>query len=131
MPDQLPNVLVVDDDQSIVELAVEALNRFGLHRPNHSGGAIGLNATPSLQVLCPTFASKQARGRISFDVSCGNGPAKVVFMTGGYDNISSAAVDPVLRKPFDLIRLRKTIDGIYNRAELHLRKSKASDDGAI
>jgi CheY-like chemotaxis protein len=130
--DESPTVLVVDDDVSIQKLAVTALNHLG-----HV--AVGctdiprateiINKTPSLRVLLSDICLESGTGpdlvrRVRVD----RPELKVVFMTGGYSNVSFRRTDPVLRKPFTIEHLQQTIETVLNRRGTEFEQFPRSEE---
>jgi len=121
MSEQSPVVLVVDDDVLVQKLTVTALNYAG-----HS--AVGctdirraieiINTTPSLRVLLSDICLESGTGpELVRQVRAARPELKVVFMTGGYSNVSFRRTDPVLHKPFTIQHLQQIIEMALNERE--------------
>jgi two-component system cell cycle sensor histidine kinase/response regulator CckA len=121
MTDQPPIVLVVDDDVMIQNLTVTALNHVG-----HA--AVGctdiqrateiVNTTPSLRVLLSDICLESGTGpELVRQVRAARPEMKVIFMTGGYSNVSFRRTDPVLYKPFTIKHLQQIIEMVLNDRE--------------
>jgi len=118
MSDQSPIVLVVDDDVLLQKLTVTALNHVG-----HA--AVGctdirrateiVNTTPSLRVVLSDICLESGTGpELVRQVRAARPELKVVFMTGGYSNVSFRRTDPVLHKPFTIQHLQQIIEMALN-----------------
>src|SRR5256885_1584886 len=105
MSNQLPNVLVVDDDHVMRDCAVAAVNGLGfvaVGRSDADSAMETVNTTPSLQILISDICLESGTGPDLVRRVLGKRPElKVVFMTGGYVNVSFRRTDPVLEKPFN------------------------------
>src|SRR5881398_1414419 len=121
MADPCPIVLVVDDDVLMQKLTVTALNYVG-----HA--AVGctdierateiVKTTPSLRVLLSDICLETGTGpELVRQVRAARPELKVVFMTGGYSNVSFRRTDPVLHKPFTIQHLRQIIETVLNQRE--------------
>jgi len=121
MSDQSPIVLVVDDDVLMQNLTVTALNHVG-----HA--AVGctdierateiVKTTPSLRVLLSDICLESGTGpELVRQVRAARPELKVVFMTGGYSNVSFRRTDPVLHKPFTIQHLQQMIEMVLNESE--------------
>jgi DNA-binding NtrC family response regulator len=113
-----PNILVVDDDSSMLEFALAALDRLGYVAVGRSDPESALDvvkSTPSLQVLLSDICLGPMTGPELIRQALRDRPElKVVFMSGGFDNVSFRRTDPVLDKPFRLDRLQKALDSVLN-----------------
>jgi two-component system cell cycle sensor histidine kinase/response regulator CckA len=118
MTSQLPTVLVIDDDELIVDLTVQTLNKLGfpaVGRVDADGAMEVSKAMPSLRVL---LSDVRLRGGTGPDlvrrVLRERPELKVVFMSGGFHNIPFRRTDPVVDKPFDQQSLRRAIHDALN-----------------
>jgi two-component system cell cycle sensor histidine kinase/response regulator CckA len=113
-----PNILVVDDDSSMLEFALAALDRLGyvaVGRSDPEGALDVVKSTPSLQVLLSDICLGPITGPELIRQALRDRPElKVVFMSGGFDNVSFRRTDPVLDKPFRLDGLQKALDSVLN-----------------
>ena len=111
-----PNILVVDDDFSMLEFALAALNRLGyvaVGRSDPESALAVVKSTPSLQILLSDICLGPVTGPDLIRQALRDRPdLKVVFMSGGFDNISFRRTDPVLDKPFRLERLQRALDAV-------------------
>jgi two-component system cell cycle sensor histidine kinase/response regulator CckA len=121
MTNQSPTVLVIDDDEYVREIAIASINSLGFVAVGGSDldSAMEIvSKTPSLQVLLSDMSLQSATGPGLVRQVLRNRPdIKVVFMTGGVDDISFRRTDPVLCKPFNLQRLRTAIDTVLNHSQ--------------
>jgi DNA-binding NtrC family response regulator len=113
-------VLVVDDEESMRQFTVLALNRLGfiaLARSDVDGAMEIVNTTPSLQVLLSDICLQSTTGPELVRQVLRNRPElKVVFMSGGFDNVAFRQTDPLLDKPFGLASLRVAIESVLNQS---------------
>jgi DNA-binding NtrC family response regulator len=120
MSEQLPTVLVVDDDQLMRDYAVNALNRLGYVAAGRStieSAVEFAKATASLRlVLCDICLGSDTGPDLIRRVLWFRPELKVVFMSGGYSNISFRHTDPLIDKPFSLQRLREAIESALHES---------------
>jgi two-component system, cell cycle sensor histidine kinase and response regulator CckA len=114
--DRAPIALVIDDLESMNELVVEALNRFGypaVGAANAEQTQGIVNSTPSLRVLiCDVYLGEVTGPALVRQILRTRPDLKVIFMSGGLNSIPFRRTDPFLKKPFDLKSLRATVETV-------------------
>src|SRR5262249_32377317 len=109
MSEQPPIILVIDDDESVLDYTLHALGALGYN----ATGAVDTEAAmelvktlPSLQLLLSDICLKAETGPELIRQALRNRPdLKVVFMTGGFLDVTFRRTDPLLRKPFRITEL--------------------------
>lgn len=116
---RLPNVLVVDDDELTINFVVSALNQLGyaaVGRTNAESAMEVVKTARSLRVLLSDIGLNAGNGRDLVRQALRYRPElKVVFMRGGFNDISFRRTDTVLNKPFDLHILRNALDTVLKQ----------------
>jgi two-component system cell cycle sensor histidine kinase/response regulator CckA len=113
MPEHRPTILVIDDDESVLDYTVQALQALGYNATGAADaeGALQLiRKMPSIQLLLSDICLKAGTGPDLVRQALRHRPElKVVFMTGGFADVTFRRTDPLLRKPFRLAELRTAI----------------------
>src|SRR5262249_14672192 len=113
MLEQLPTILVIDDDESVLDYTLQALDALGYNATGAVDieGALHLvDKLPSLELLLSDICLKAATGPDLIRRALRARPdLKVVFMTGGFLDVTFRRTDPLLRKPFRLAELQTAI----------------------
>ncbi len=104
------------------ELVVEALNRFGYPAVGAANAAQThgiVESTPSLRVLvCDVYLGEVNGPALIRQVLRSRPELKVIFMSGGLNNIPFRRTDPFLKKPFDLRSLQTTIETLLASSDV-------------
>src|SRR5262249_55488160 len=118
MGDELPIVLVVDDDALVREFIVVALTQIGYSIAAASTLKEALDlvkSCPSLRLLLSDVRLKSEAGpelvRGALQI---RSDLKVVFMTGGISDVAFRVTDPVLKKPFTVAELQDVVTAALN-----------------
>jgi two-component system cell cycle sensor histidine kinase/response regulator CckA len=105
----------------MLEFALAALKRLGyiaIGRSDPESALAVVKSTPSLRILLSDICLGPITGPDLIRKALRDRPElKVVFMSGGFDNISFRRTDPVLDKPFRLDRLQKALDYVLRKQE--------------
>jgi two-component system cell cycle sensor histidine kinase/response regulator CckA len=121
MSTQHPDVLIVDDDDLMRDLAIAAVNKLGyvaVGRSDANGALEIVKTVPSIQVVLSDICLERGTGPEWVRKALRERPEiKVVFMTGGFSNVSFRRTDPVLTKPFALDRLKEALDSVLNQPQ--------------
>jgi len=124
-------VLVIDDDESMLDVAVTILNQMdfpAVGRTNADAAIQALAEMPSLRVLLSDVCLESGSGPDLVRRVLRDRPdLKVVFMSGGFANVPFRRTDPLLDKPFDRQSLRKAIDAALNQAKSGFERRKIPD----
>jgi DNA-binding NtrC family response regulator len=128
---QLPTVLVIDDDELILELTIQTLNKLGfpaVGRADADGAMEASKAMPSLRLLLSDVRLKSDTGPDLVRRVLRERPElKVVFMSGGFHNIPFRRTDPVVDKPFDQQSLKRAIHDALNNPYSVFERRKIPD----
>ena len=121
MEDRDPAVLVLDDEELVLEFSTRAVRTIGYSAvsANNVENALDLvNRNPSLRLLLcdvrigattgPEFVRQALRDRPHL---------KVVFMSGGFEDVRFRHTDPLLIKPFDHLQLKTAIESVLVATE--------------
>jgi two-component system cell cycle sensor histidine kinase/response regulator CckA len=131
MKSQLPTVLVIDDEELILEHAITTLNKLGfmaVGRTTADGAIEALKAHPSLGVVLSDICLKSGTGpELVRRVLRERPDLKVVFMSGGFDNIPFRQTDPLVDKPLDAESLRQAIADVLDRVRPAFERRKIQD----
>src|SRR5262245_1697653 len=131
MTSQLPTVLVIDDDELILELTIQTLNKLGFNavgRTDADGAMEASQAMPSLRVLLSDVRLKTGTGPDLVRRVLRERPElKVVFMSGGFRNVPFRRTDPVVDKPFDQHSLRTAIHDALDHPYPDFERRKTPD----
>ena len=116
-----PAVLVLDDDELVLEFSTRAVRTLGYSTvsANNVENALDLvNRIPSLRLLLCDVLIGQATGPEFVRQALRNRPdLKVVFMSGGFEDVRFRHTDPLLTKPFDLRQLKTAIESVLDSTE--------------
>ena len=109
-----PTVLVVDDEPNIVALVTEVLHAYGYAVTGTSDPERALDlvhTTPTLQLIVSDLMMPRMNGLEMVRRACNLRPElSVLFMTGGYYDLSFRKTDRVLPKPLDIRELTLEVD---------------------
>jgi DNA-binding NtrC family response regulator len=131
MTSSLPTILVIDDDQSMLDVVVTILNQMNfpaVGRLNADEAIQALEEIPSLRVLLSDVCLESGSGPDLVRRVLRERPdLKVVFMSGGFANIPFRRTDPLVEKPFDRESLRKAMDDALNQTKPGFERRKGPD----
>jgi DNA-binding NtrC family response regulator len=131
MKRQLPTILVIDDEELIVEHAIATLKKLGLTalgRTTVDGAIEALKAYPTLRIVLSDIYLKSGTGPELVRRALRDRPElKVVFMSGGFDNVPFRQTDPLVDKPLDAQSLRQAIADVLDPARSTFERRKTQD----
>jgi two-component system, cell cycle sensor histidine kinase and response regulator CckA len=131
MRSQLPTVLVIDDEELVLEHIVTTLNRLGfpaVGQTTADGAIDALKSLPSLRVLLCEVCLKSGNGPELVRRLLRDWPQlKIVFMSGGFEDVPFRRTDPLVDKPPDVQRLRQAIDDVLNPSRSGFERRKILD----
>lgn len=126
LPESLATVLVIEDEDAMRKFVIEALRHLGfpaLAGTNVEEALAAVARTPTLRLVLSDVCLERGTGPELVRTVLRTRPdLKVIFMSGGFEGVAFRRTDPILSKPFDLVRLRSVIESVMNA-------SKAGDDG--
>jgi len=109
-------ILVIDDDESVLAYAVDALRTCGYRAIGASTPSAAMEVirtVPSLRLVLSDVALGPTTGPALVRQALRHRPdLKVVFMTGGSTDVLVRRSDPVLAKPFQVAELCETIERV-------------------
>lgn len=127
-----PIVLVIDDEEPLRRIVVEALAVFGYDAVAASGAEEAwsiFEETPSLRVLiCDVHLGEASGPSLVRELLRERPTLHVIFMSGGLDDLPFRQTDPFLRKPFDLISLRTALANVLERGQARINEKRIEGD---
>jgi two-component system cell cycle sensor histidine kinase/response regulator CckA len=131
MTSPLSTVLVIDDDESMLDVTVAILNQIGfpaVGRTNADGVIQALKEMPLVHVLLCDIHLESGSGPDLVRRALRDRPElKVVFMSGGFADIPFRRSDPLIDKPLDRQSLKRAIDDVLNRRNQPFERRKIPD----
>ena len=127
---QEPTILIIDDDEALLNMAVEVLSNSGRHsviKASDPDQALQLIATtPSLKLLLSDVELGSTTGPALIREALKDRPPSlgVVFMSGNFDAAQFRKTDPKLQKPVDINQLRAVVGEVLNSRRPHFEPRK-------
>jgi two-component system cell cycle sensor histidine kinase/response regulator CckA len=126
-----PEILIIDDHEAVLNLALEVLRRSGHNVVGTSDPKKALEliaATPNLRVLISDIDLVTTTGPALVREALKNRPeVAVIFMTGNVDESTIRRTDPLIRKPFNISDLRAEVERALKKARPSARRREGPE----